>query len=686
MAKPAKTGVTIGEVARAAGVSRATVSRVMNGRSTVAQDIAEHVREVAERLSYRPSNVARSLSIGRTNSVALVVPDLGNPLFQQILRGLMAAADEDGCRVLVAESAEDALAEPEIAHEARMRCDALILASPRMADDQLLELLPLVKPAVLINRQLDDGDVPGFWVDYADGMRSIVAHLVELGHRQIVYVEGPAGSSSGVAKAAALKASVEQYSGLDVSTLPGGSTVAHGYAIADQVLATRATAAITFNDLVAFGLLARLNESGVAVPGDISIAGFDDIELARYATPSLTTAAVPQAELGRAAWQSLRDVLRTEPDDEYPSAADGAVVPKDGAAAVRTDGGRFESSQESTGTRFVPKLEVRASTGPVPPARRFSAPSSDTAGLSRSTSGPGASAAWRSDATGLVLEGLGTPLARYQPGDDLPDVHSPRPYLDPIHSLAGVPVTERSPVDHRHHYGLSLAIADVNGTTYWGGRTFVRGQGPTLLPNHGRQIGGSARVSDDGTTLTQEVEWVDQAGVHQLAEDRTLRGVLVPEVEGWALRWRSRLIADREELTFSSPAINGRPGAGYGGLFWRLPNADETLVLAAGAAGETSAHGSRSTWIAFAQRRGESWVSVVLAQPTQADYPWFVRVADYVGAGPAVAWDSQTVIEEDDHLDLYLDAIIVDRQLDRQDAADLAELAMARLSVGFPSA
>lgn len=650
MAKPAKSGVTIGEVARAAGVSRATVSRVMNGRSTVAPDIAERVREVAESLNYRPSNVARSLSIGRTNSVALVVPDLGNPLFQQVLRGLMAAADEGGCRVLVAETAEDALAEPEIAHEARLRCDALILAAPRMAEDELIELLPLVRPAVLINRRLPGAEVPGLWVDYADGMRAIVAHLVELGHRRLVYVEGPDGSSSGAARTTALKDAVRKYPGLNVSTLPGGSTVAHGYAVADQVLATRATAAITFNDLVAFGLLARLNESGVAVPGDISVAGFDDIELARYATPSLTTAAVPQAELGRAAWHILRDVLGAEPD---------------------------ESSWEVDGTRFVPRLEVRASTGPVPPARRYTAPDSATAGTR-------AEAGWRQDPSGLVLEGLGTPLARYQTGDDLPGVHSPRPYLDPIRSLAGVPVTERSPIDHRHHYGLSLAVADVNGTTYWGGRTFVRGQGPTLLPNHGRQAGDAFRVSEDGTTLTLEIDWTDQAGEHQLSENRTLRGVLVPEAEGWALRWHSRLIADRTGLTISSPAVNGRPGAGYGGLFWRLPNADETLVLATGADDEESAHGSRSDWIAFVQRRGESWVSVVLAQPSTNGYPWFVRVAGYVGAGPAVAWDAPTVVSKDDRLDLCLDAIVVDRKLERQAAADLAGLARARLSEGFP--
>jgi DNA-binding LacI/PurR family transcriptional regulator len=475
MSKPAKTGVTIGEVARAAGVSRATVSRVMNGRSTVTQEIASHVRAVAERLNYRPSNVARSLSLGRTNSVALVVPDLGNPLFQQLLRGLMAAADEDGCRVLVADSAEDPIAEPAIAQEARLRCDAVILAAPRMAEERLRELLPLVQPAVLINRRLPDSEVPNLWVDYADGMRSIVAHLVELGHHELVYVAGPPGSASGAARSAALEEVANQHSGLKIRTIAGGSTVADGYAIADDVLATRATAAITFNDLVAFGLLARLNESGVAVPGDISIAGFDDIELARYATPSLTTAAVPQNELGRAAWYTLRDVLEPMTDGmtglsipaDDQSAGGPAISPQPpadvqaagwtlveaevaawnatsagsladpaepGAARTGTPGVAVRGAEPEptpTGThadassptisvRFVPRLEVRESTGPVPPARRYPAPSSDTAGLSRLRSGAKVQAAWRRDPASAALEALGTPLAATCPATTCP--------------------------------------------------------------------------------------------------------------------------------------------------------------------------------------------------------------------------------------------------------------------------
>src|SRR3954468_20023573 len=131
MARSLKGGSTIEEVAAAAGVSRATVPRGMNGRTALPPEIAARVHAAADRLQYRPSTDARSLSLGRTNTVALVVPDLGNPMFQQVLRGAMAAAAESGYRVLVAETNETVTEEAEAALEARLRCDALILASPR---------------------------------------------------------------------------------------------------------------------------------------------------------------------------------------------------------------------------------------------------------------------------------------------------------------------------------------------------------------------------------------------------------------------------------------------------------------------------------------------------------------------------------------------------------------------------
>ena len=654
-----KGRVTIGEVATAAGVSRATVSRVMNGRLTVAPNMAKRVRAAAEELRYRPSSVARSLSLGRTNSVAFVVPDLSNPMFQQILRGTMAAAAPHGYRMLVAESAENPDDEAEIALEARLRCDALVLVSPRMAEDALRDVLSRVRPAVLVNRSAVESGTPALLVDYATGIAAIVDHLIGLGHRDLVYLSGPPTSASNAARIDALSSAMSRYPELIVRMLPGGSTVDAGYLAADAVLASRATAVVVFNDLVAFGLLARLNEFGVAVPEDISIVGFDDIELARYATPSLTTAAVPAVELGARAWDLLQDVI----------------------------------NGNSTGQRcmhFKPRLEVRASTGPVPPVRRMTLPSSSRAGLEHPLEGVAASlAGWRLEESGAVLEGQGAPLARYELGARMPQVHAPRPYLHPVRTLKGIVLTDSSPRDHRHHYGLSIAVADVNGTSHWGGRSFVRDEGPTLLQNHGRQVSGGMRAVNGNATesgaggrwLVDDVQWFDQYGALQLREERLIGGVLLPEVEAWALRWHSLLHADHGDLAFESPATSGRPGAGYGGLFWRLPMAEETIVLTENGMSEDTAHGSSSPWLALAQRRADVWTTLVLVQAKSTPRPWFVRAAEYVGAGPALAWDRPLEVSSGDTLELDLTAVLVDRWLDQREAVALADLARFRTAI-----
>jgi LacI family transcriptional regulator len=644
MGRSLKGASTIEQVAAAAGVSRATVSRVMNGRTSVAPEIAARVHAAADRLQYRPSNIARSLSLGRTNTVALVVPDLGNPMFQQVLRGAMAAAAESGYRVLVAETNETVTEEAEAALEARLRCDALILASPRMPEEELTALLARAAPVIVLNRPVTGA--AQLAVDYAHGMAAIVDHLVALGHRDLAYLGGPVTAASNRARLAGLDDAVRRHPFLRIRTITAGTTIEDGYRVADEVLESRATGALAFNDLVAFGLLARLNETGVAVPGDISVTGFDGIELSRYATPSLTTASVSQFALGRRAWELL-------------------------ATAMGNDG---EGSEPEM---IEPELVARGSSGPVPPARRLGMPGTTS---SRVVGTPdreaGGEARWLIDALGPVLEHRDLPLTRYSDGTGMPQVHSPRPYLHPLHSLSGRAVTDLSPVDHRHHYGLSLTIADVDGTSYWGGRTFLPGQGPTLLRNHGRQI--STHLETDGGHLRESLTWADQHDRQQLVEHRELTGVLIAEAQAWAIGWHSRLTAPAG-ATISSPALRGRPGAGYGGIFLRLVSADSTEVLTTDASTESGAHGSRSPWLAFSGRHGGEWTSVILVQDA-VPRPWFVRVADYVGAGPALAWDSPCVIEAGADLDIGLVTLVVDRRLTTQDAADLADLALARVA------
>lgn len=327
-----RSGATIDRVAAAAGVSRATVSRVMNGSTSVAPELAARVRAAAEALRYRPSAVARSLALGRTGTVSLVVPDLSNPMFQDVLRGLSQAAAVQGYRLLVAESNENAEEESILAVEARRHSDGLVLASPRMPDPVLRALSTQLTPLVLLNRELPDLDVPSLSVDYAAGIRLIVDHLLSLGHRHLVYLAGPSASAANRERLEALRSAAETH-GFRLTELACGATFEDGHAAAPAVLATRASAVVAYNDMVAFGALSALHEHRVAIPGDVSITGFDDIPFARYTTPPLTTASIPRNELGRQAWDRLWALLNGEPSGH--------------------------------GVHFQPRLLVRASTGPA---------------------------------------------------------------------------------------------------------------------------------------------------------------------------------------------------------------------------------------------------------------------------------------------------------------------------------
>lgn len=325
--------VTITEVAKHAGVSLATVSRALNGVRTVDPALVERVRASADALGYQANPLARSLVSGRTQTIAVVVPDLGNPTFQAVLRGLSRAAAAESYHVLIADSAEQVAAERELAGATRRRTDGLILCAPRMPEDELLALLPQVAPAVLVNRAAATA-APAVAADYGTALGALLDHLHGLGHRRFAYISGLARSASNAARLDAIAAFRRAHPETAVAELPSGVDFDSGAAAADAVLATDATAVLAFNDLVAMGLLSALTERGVSVPGDLSITGFDDIPFAPYTHPPLTTAAVPSVELGERAWAAMSGLLA------------GGPVPES--------------------VLLTPQITVRGSTGPVP--------------------------------------------------------------------------------------------------------------------------------------------------------------------------------------------------------------------------------------------------------------------------------------------------------------------------------
>ena len=303
---------TIAEVAAHAGVSPATVSRVMNERFVGQDAIAERVRAAAAELDYSPSPLARGLALGTTRTVAFVVPDLANPAFQDILSALSKSAARSGYRVLVADSVESPSDELAIATEIRRRCDAIVLCAPRMPDAELAGAITDLAPIVLINRPGTSAAAPMLSIDYLTGISHLAEHLYALGHRRLVYVAGPVTSASDQYRRRGLAEFVAEHPDVELEILPGGVSVDEGQAAATSVRDSAATAALAFNDLVAIGLIHGLDELGVSVPGDLSVTGFDDIAFARYNSPSLTTASVPHEELGVQAWDRMAALVAGE--------------------------------------------------------------------------------------------------------------------------------------------------------------------------------------------------------------------------------------------------------------------------------------------------------------------------------------------------------------------------------------
>lgn len=293
--------VTISNVASAAGVSKATVSRVMNGVPTVAPDIARRVQATAQRLGYLPSITAQNLSRGRTGTVGVLVPDLANPLYAAALKAIATAAGDDGYHALVADANEMPDQERQRVLELARQCDGLVLCGPRMADDALASLLEVGVPVVVVNRRTSL--FPSVWVDCRGAIAELYDHLRTLGHRRLAYLAGPERSAADRDRWSALR-EVSTRS-VTVERVPAGSMMDDGYRAADDALAWGATCLVGYNDLVALGAMTRLHEAGLRVPARASVAGIDDIVYARHTRPALTTIAVPQAQLGHEAWQLL---------------------------------------------------------------------------------------------------------------------------------------------------------------------------------------------------------------------------------------------------------------------------------------------------------------------------------------------------------------------------------------------
>ncbi|MFD8004241.1 DUF6807 domain-containing protein [Streptomyces mirabilis] len=274
----------------------------------------------------------------------------------------------------------------------------------------------------------------------------------------------------------------------------------------------------------------------------------------------------------------------------------------------------------------------------------------------------------------LVLRVAGRPVGRYVTRPELAPRFSPRPYLHPVTTLAGTAVTELSPADHTHHLGVGVAVPDVEGHNFWGGRTYVRDQGPTELANHGAQRHAGFQLRDpDG--FVEELHWV-AAGGELLRERRT---VAVTELidSAWALDFTFSLTnTTTHPLSIGSPATNGRPGAAYGGFFWRArKEAQAPRVFTADTEGEEAVHGTPADWLALV---GAGW-TLVFAGATAATRrdPWFVRTTEYPGVGSSLAHTERLPIPPGETVVRRIVTVVADGALGRSEAAALVRKAVS---------
>ncbi|MEU5963233.1 LacI family DNA-binding transcriptional regulator [Micromonospora parva] len=308
--RPPEKRVTIYDVAAEADVSPSTVSRAFSRPSRVNSETADRIRRVAERLGYRTNPLARALTTSRTRMIALVIADITNPVYAEIVRGAQEAATDGEYTTVLIDAQESDRLERAAVERTMSTVDGIVLASSRMSDSAI-RMVAKQRPVVVLNRAL--ADVPCVVTDDPRGVRRAAEHLGELGHDHITYVAGPQASwPNGIRWRSLLEAGME----LEIKVRqigPFSPTLAGGERAARELCARPATAVLAFNDQMAIGIIRGLSRMGVNVPGDVSVVGFDNILAADIVTPGLTTVAAPLFAEGSAATRHLLTMIAGAP-------------------------------------------------------------------------------------------------------------------------------------------------------------------------------------------------------------------------------------------------------------------------------------------------------------------------------------------------------------------------------------
>jgi LacI family transcriptional regulator len=305
--------VTLKDVAARVGVHPATASRALNPetRILVSEETTRRVLEAADSLGYRPNPLARSLRTRRSHTVGVLIPDLNNPLFPPIVRGLDDRLAEAGYVALIGNTDGDDERERVVFEQMRARhVDGFVLATAHLRSPLLAEAASAELPVVLMNRLAEDYSFPSVSVDNERGIRMSVTHLAALGHRRIAHIAGPQDLSTGLSRYRGYLAAMAA-SGLPADpglvVFAGAFSVQEGLRCCRELLELpeRCTAVAAGNDMLALGCYAALDAAGLSCPGDLSIVGFNDMPFIDLLRPPLTTVRFPHYQVGTEAAQLL---------------------------------------------------------------------------------------------------------------------------------------------------------------------------------------------------------------------------------------------------------------------------------------------------------------------------------------------------------------------------------------------
>jgi DNA-binding LacI/PurR family transcriptional regulator len=325
--------ITIKDIARRARVSHSTVSRALRDDQAVAGSTTARIKRLAARMGYVPSAAARSLKTSHTRALAVVVTNIADPFLGEVVRGIEEAAGRAGYSLFLAASYHESEREKRVLRAlAEHRVDGTLICSSQVTAAHLADLERFGVPIVLVNNQIAGEFAHRIAHDDIAGAEAVTRHLLALGHQRIAYLGNAGGGQANLDRCAgygrALRAAGEAARAAWQLTASGGrpSDGAAG-AAAFLSLRPRPTALVCFNDMMALGALHALKQAGMPVPQEVSVTGFDDVFVAEYADPPLTTFAQPKYQLGRDAAEMMLGLLKgPAPDRPHERSLRGELV------------------------------------------------------------------------------------------------------------------------------------------------------------------------------------------------------------------------------------------------------------------------------------------------------------------------------------------------------------------------